>query len=106
MNLPRGIKIPWKNGVPDFTAHIVPGPNNMHGSFNVSGMTGDAVADRALIIKHIANETSMSQRAVIRWASNNNVSLHHAGGESVQIVPNNTHALHHSGGAQQIRDGM
>ncbi|QNA82920.1 LysM peptidoglycan-binding domain-containing protein [Sphingomonas sp. So64.6b] len=105
MGLPRGSTIPWKEGVPDFGAHVVPGPGGLPGKFEVPGLTGDHGADRTLMLQQMSRETGLSQRAIQRWLSTENVALHHAGGDAVQIVPEAVHGLHHSGGAQQLRGG-
>jgi hypothetical protein len=57
------------------------------------------------MLQHMASETGLSQRKIKNWLSTNNVALHHAGGDLVQIVPIKIHQLHHSGGAQKLRDG-
>jgi hypothetical protein len=105
MMLPRGTSIPWREGIPDFGDHVIPGPAGIPGTFNVSGLTGAHAADRTLMLQSIASQSGISQRAVQQWLSANNARLHHSGGEAVQIVPARIHGLHHSGGAQQLRGG-
>jgi hypothetical protein len=105
MGLPRGSVVPWREGIPDFGSYTVQGPEGIPGTFNVRGLVGDAATDRQLIIKQMASESGLSQRAIQRWLSKNDVNLHHAGGDAVQIVPSRVHSLHHSGGAQQLRSG-
>jgi hypothetical protein len=103
--VPRGSRVPWREGVPDFSDYAVPGPSGVPKQFNVSGMTGDHAHDRRLMIEHIASQANMSRRAVSRWQSMQDVALHHAGRDLVQIVPSRIHSLHHSGGAHQLRGG-
>jgi hypothetical protein len=105
MGVPRGTSVPWREGIPDFGAHAVPGPGGIPSTFSVPGLTGAHAADRTLMLQQMAAQSGMSQRAVQQWLSTNNVRLHHSGGQAVQIVPAPIHGLHHSGGAQQLRGG-
>jgi hypothetical protein len=103
MGVPRGSLVPWNEGIPDFSGFAVSGPSNLPSCFNVSGLTGAHGSDRTLILQYMASKTGMSQRSIKRWLSTNDVRLHHAGGEAVQLVPGPIHNLHHSGGAQGLR---
>jgi len=105
MGLPRGSVVQWKRGVPDFDDFAVAGPQGHPKSFEVTGMTGSPTGDRRLMIDSIASTTGMSKRSVERWLRSNDVRLHHAGGNRVQIVPEPVHRLHHSGGAAELRNG-
>ncbi len=105
MGLPIGSTIPWKKGIPDFAAHVVPGPQEYPGEFDVPGLIGDHNVDRSLILQKISNDTGLSKREIQRWLTVNDVRLHHLGGNTVQKVPKKIHDLHHSGGAQQLRMG-
>lgn len=105
MGLPLGTAILWRQGIPDFARFAVAGPKGLPGTFRVAGLNGEHGADRRLMLQYMAGQTDMSQRDVERWLRQNDVRLHHAGGNSVQIVPTRIHALHHSGGAQSIRQG-
>ena len=103
MGIPRGSCVPWREGVPDFGSFTVSGPHGMSGTLKVRGLTGNHTADRALIIRNMSAVTGMSSRSVRRWLSDQKVNLHHAGGDTIQIVPASIHRLHHSGAAQQLR---
>lgn len=105
MGLPRGATVPWREGIPDFSAYAVPGPAGVPSTFSVAGLTGAHGADRTLMLQKLAAQSGMSQRALKQWLAAKNVRLHHAGGEAVQIVPAPIHSLHHTGGAQQLRGG-
>lgn len=105
MGVPRGSVVQWKQGVPDFDDFAVAGPQGHPKSFEVTGMTGSPSGDRRLMIDSIAETTGMSKRSVERWLRSNDVRLHHAGGNQVQIVPEPVHRLHHSGGAAKLRNG-
>jgi len=103
MGIPRGSVIPWKQGTPDFGRFAIPGPGGVTRSFPVRGLTGEQRADRILAIKQMALQSNMSQRG-IEWLAKNEASLHHAGGETIQIVPTKVHSyLHHQGGAAEAR---
>lgn len=103
MGLPTGSTVPWREGIPDFSAYAVPGPAGISSTFEVPGLTGVHGTDRAIILRHMANQTGMSQRAIEQWQRTNKIVLHHAGGQTIQIVPTIVHLLHHTGGAQQLR---
>jgi hypothetical protein len=105
MGVPRGTKIPWREGIPDFGDHAVPGPKGLPEAFSVPGMTGDHGADRELMVEWMSQKANMSKSAVKSWLKANKVRLHHVGGDNVQVVPKAVHDLHHSGGAQQLRGG-
>jgi hypothetical protein len=105
MGVPHGSVVPWREGIPDLSNYSVPGPNGIPSTFSVPGLKGDK-GDRALMLRHMATTTGMSQPAIKEWLTTNKVRLHHAGGDAVQIVPLRIHALlHHSGGALQLRGG-
>jgi hypothetical protein len=105
MGVPRGTTVPWREGIPDFGDHAVPGPTGIPKAFGVPGLTGDHTADRKLMIQWMASKANMSKSGVESWLSRNKLRLHHAGGDNVQNVPAAIHQLHHSGGAQQLREG-
>ncbi|WP_298333308.1 LysM peptidoglycan-binding domain-containing protein [uncultured Erythrobacter sp.] len=106
LNLPTGTVVPWRRGVPDFSAFAVPGPKDHPKAFSVQGMTGVRRRDDRQIIAHISSQTGMSRQSVKDWRSLNQVEFHHAGGDLVQIVPFHIHrGLHHSGGAADLRNG-
>ncbi|WP_367871846.1 hypothetical protein [Luteolibacter sp. Populi] len=105
VGLPRGSSIPWREGIPDFVGHVVPGPRGIPGTFSVPGLTGVHKSDRELMVRQMAAVSGMSGNAVKRWLKTAHVHLHHSGGDGAQIVPRSLHELHHSGGAQQRREG-
>ena len=77
----------------------------MPSTFDVPGLTGAHKVDQPMIRRYIAEQTGISGRAVGRWMSLNEVSMHHFQGNQIQLVPNRIHDLHHTGSASVLRDG-
>jgi hypothetical protein len=100
--LPKGTRIPWRNGVPDFGQWAKSGPGKVSKEFSVLGMLGDD-GDPTLIIQHIAIEAKMTTTEVRNWLRKRKLIMHHSGGDRVQLVPRKIHGLHHSGGALGLR---
>jgi hypothetical protein len=101
--LERGAKIPFREGVPDFSQWAVQTPSGEKALLAVPGLSGKK-GDTALVIKQLAKQEGMTEAAVERWLADNDLVIHHFGGDEVQIVPERLHgALHHQGGASELR---
>ena len=100
--LERGAKIPFREGVPDLSQWAVQTPSGRKGLLAVPGLSGKG--DTALAIKQLAKQEGMTEAAVRQWLDDNDLVIHHFGGDEVQIVPERLHgALHHQGGASELR---
>ena len=105
MEVPRGTRVPWRIGKPDFFELAVPGPENkIPKQFEVPGLNGEHDDDKSAIVKYMAKRLGRTQAFIKNWLLENQVELHHSEGNSVQIVPYKIHGLAHSGRAQELRN--
>ena len=90
--------IPFQGGHPNFSQWS-------QGTFNVSNMTGDHSTDMPLIWRQIAEEKGFgSSNAARTWLSQENLTPHHAGGNSVELIPSKLHGdVRHTGSASEMR---
>jgi hypothetical protein len=92
-------RIPFRNGYPDFSEWS-------RGTLEVPGLTGSHNHDWPLICEQLAREKQLpSISAARRWLQQRHVALHHAGGNTVQLVPLDLHdGIRHTGGAWELRN--
>ncbi|MEJ0101540.1 MAG: RHS repeat-associated core domain-containing protein [Bacteroidota bacterium] len=75
------------------------------GTFTVEGMNGTMKVDLPLIYKKMMSEFNFgSQQEVIKWLKANELSPHHANGNTIQLVPTPLNKIPHSGGASDLRN--
>ena len=104
--LEAGDSIPFREGVPDFSDYAFPTPSGEPGVFDVFGLTGDASEDYNAAIEQLADQEGMTFRECQEWLSENNLRVHHYGGDEMQLVDERLHgALGHQGSATELRDG-
>ena len=102
LGLPQNTKIPFVEGVPDFSCIEV------REAIEVEGLTGIQAKDRALtadaLVKKYPNEFK-TQKEALDWMTNNNVTPHHYHGK-MQLVPTDAHGgIRHTGTASDMRKG-
>lgn len=101
--LERGEPIPFQDGVPDLSSWAVQTPSGQRALLEVPGLSGGK-GDAARVVEQLAKQEGMTKEAVERWLVDNDLRIHHFGGDEVQIVPERLHgALHHQGGASELR---
>ena len=101
--LERGESIPFREGVPDLSSWAVQTPSGQRGLLEVPGLSGGK-GDTDLVIEQLAKQEGMSEPAVKQWLADNDLRIHHFGGNEVQIVRERLHgALHHQGGSSELR---
>jgi hypothetical protein len=107
LGLEPGEVVPFRNGRPDFSKWS-------KGNFTSrEPLTGDPVSDRTKMLRTIAAEKGWTQQQVEEWLQREGLSLHHAGGNSTQLIPSQLHGnrtavppipgLSHMGGAFDLR---
>ena len=101
--VPRGTRIPFVTGSPDFSGVAVPMPDGTPGVFEVPGLKGFHDVDQNMIRTEITRITGMSRGAVDDWLKNNKICLHHFLENTVHLAPENYHQIHHTGGAAYLR---
>jgi hypothetical protein len=105
LGLANGTTIGFKRARVDFSQFS-------QGNFRVKGMTGDHDVDMSLIHEHIARrkgwlkaDGSGNAAKARKWLSENNLTPHHAGGSSVQLIDSDLHdTIRHTGGAFDLRN--
>jgi hypothetical protein len=97
LGLSPGDKIPWVNGTPDF--------GQFGESVRVNGLTGDPLLDRNLAISELSSEKGISETAVRKWLTQNELRLHHFSDDIMQVVPAKLHRIPHQGSASELRNG-
>ena len=110
--LPSGTVIPFRNGVPDFKDVSV-GPNGRGtGEVTIPGLAArrpqgtltrqqkEALRrqDRNSAIDALAEQNGLTRKEASMFLIDNNLRVHHAGGDRLQLVPENVHGeFRHSG---------
>jgi RHS repeat-associated protein len=99
LGLKPGDVVPFRRGYPDFSQWS-------KGSLDVPGLTGVHNHDWPLICEQLAREQGLpSISAARRWLQQQGLALHHAGGDTVQLVPLDLHdGVRHLGGAWELRN--
>jgi hypothetical protein len=100
VKIPEGSKIPFRNGIPDFSAFKYGQP------LQVRGMNGRHLNDMPKIWQEIARQRGLpNPTAAKNWLKDNDLTPHHHWGEEVHLVPKNLNKkIGHSGGAWQLRN--
>ncbi len=108
LGLRPGEVIPFRNGRVDFSEW------SKENFTAKEVLTGNPVRDRAKMIRTIAKEKGWTQRKVEDWLQEERLSLHHAGGDEIQLVPWELHGnrraippeagVSHQGGAFDLRN--
>ena len=108
--LEHGARVRFREGVPDFTGHLVETPSGHPGSIEVDGLTGNTrdtqlnPSDRRLTIEALARREGCRYEDMERWLREAGLRLHHQAGDTMQIVPGPLHnALGHQGSATAKR---
>ena len=98
LGLKPGQKITFKQGLPDFSPYATD-------KFEVPGLTGVHAVDMPIIHQEAALRYGLpSPNAAKSWLSRMGLTPHHAGGNSVELVPTQLHdGVRHSGGAVLLR---
>ena len=98
LGLPKGSKVTFRNGVPDYSSSAISTPAGNPGSFTVDGLTYKRSADRRIVIRHLAKESKMTTQQVEKWLSDNKIHIHHYRDDIIQLVPQDLHThVHHTG---------
>jgi hypothetical protein len=100
LGLKPGEVVPFRNGYPDFSQWQRGNP------LNVSGLNGDHANDMPLIYEKLAQEMGLPNPTAARnWLADQGLTPHHAGGNSVQLIPRDLHGgVRHTGGAWELRN--
>jgi hypothetical protein len=101
--VPRGTRVQFVQGSPDFGPFVKPTPAGKPGVFDVPGVTGFHDTDQPLIRAFLAKQAGTTQAEVAKYLSENKLIMHHFQGTTIQLVPENIHRLHHTGGAAALR---
>ena len=98
LGLKKGNVIPFIKGSPDLSAYSVK-------NLEVPGMTGVHRTDMPLIHDAVAKEYGLpNQTAGKNMLSTERITPHHAGGNTVNLVPTDLHdGVRHTGGASDLR---
>jgi hypothetical protein len=102
LGLRPGDTIQYRRGVPDFS------PWKVGEDLKVPGMTGVHADDMPLIYQALADSRPDLANATQarNWLSANGLTPHHAGGDTVQLIPTRLHGgIRHTGGAFELRGG-
>jgi hypothetical protein len=99
LGVPPGTKIPFRNGYPDFSQWQRGNPLNVH------GLNGNHAHDMPLIHQEVARLQGLpTQTAGEAWLRQQGLTPHHAGGNTVQLIPRDLHGgVRHMGGARELR---
>jgi len=108
LGLKPGETVPFHEGRPDFSKWS-------KGNFiSKEPLTGIHVDDAPIMIKTIADEKGWTQRQVRDWLKEEHLSLHHAGGNEIQLIPRKLHGdpsaippiqgIRHMGAAYDLRN--
>jgi hypothetical protein len=98
IGVPKGTSIKFVEGSPDFSPFVKPTPAGTNGSFSVEGLVYDHAKDARTIVKQLANESGMTQKAVRKQLAKQDVRMHHFKGDVIQLVPTKLHTgIHHTG---------
>jgi RHS repeat-associated protein len=110
LGLKPGEVVPFRNGYPDFSKWTKE-------TFTAKKqLTGNPQKDQKIMIQTVAEAKGWTQKKTQKWlatADGDGYSLHHAGGDTIQLVPSRLHGnkmakppltgLHHQGGAHNLR---
>jgi RHS repeat-associated protein len=99
LGVPPGTRIPFRNGYPDFSQWQRGNPLNVH------GLNGNHAHDMPLIHQEVARLQGLpTQTAGEAWLRQQGLTPHHAGGNTVQLIPRDLHGgVRHMGGARELR---
>jgi hypothetical protein len=99
LGLAEGARIPFRDGYPDFSAWS-------WSNLEVPGLNGYYDNDLPLIYKEVARVKGLpNPTAAQNWLAEQGLTPHHAGGNSVQILPRRLHeGVRHMGGAWELRN--
>ncbi|HWO23230.1 MAG TPA: DUF4157 domain-containing protein [Kofleriaceae bacterium] len=103
LGLKVGDTIQYRRGVPDFS------PWKEGSDLTVSGMTGVHKDDMSKIWQALADQRPdlnlANQTQAKQWLSERGLTPHHAGGDTVQLIPTKLHGgIRHTGGAFELRN--
>lgn len=100
LGLPRGTKVPFYKGTPDFKQWAFENKG-----FRIPNLTGDHGVDKDVIVRTMAERWGWTQAEFKRWLASNNYTPHHYRGSEVQFIDADLHAtLRHTGSAAGLRN--
>jgi hypothetical protein len=108
LGLKPGEVVPFRNGSPDFSKWV-------RETFTArEPLTGNPTSDQKAMIRAVAEQNGWTHKETIKWLETEQLSLHHAGGNEIQLVPSALHGnrsaepslpgVHHQGGAYNLRN--
>jgi hypothetical protein len=99
LGLPAGTRVPFLNGYADFSQWS-------KASLKVPGLNGLHAHDMPLVYEQLAQQEGLANPTVARnWLAEQGLTPHHAGGNTVQLIPTDLHGgVRHIGGAWELRN--
>ena len=108
LGLHPGDTIKYRGGRPDFSPWAAtPWSSSGKGpkGFKVTGMTGDAKADKARMTNALAQKMGWTVQDTKAYLRRNNLILHHSSRNTAQLIPESLHdGIRHTGPASVMRN--
>ncbi len=97
LEITKGEGIPYKNGQADFSKWKV-------SEFDIPGLQGTSSDTGKILNKMKEIYGFKTQKEAQTFLKENNLTPHHSGGETIQLVPTTLNNIPHTGGASQLRN--